>query len=367
MDKQELQRISQPVTNVYLGIEETILLNIARRLGKHHSLLTEDNIQSWQTQALNELEGLTEENIRFIASQSGKTTEEVRKALEKAGFGALEENESIFHRAAKRGLLEEAPSVEESSALIAILDTYQRQAQQTFNLVNTTMLDQSRQAYLDVVNRTTSEVLTGISTPDQALRKTVSEWSKVGTPALIDRSGRRWSSEAYVNAIVRSTVNNTANEMQNQRMDEWGVDLIEVSSHNGARPLCAPYQGRIYSRSGNHPTYPPLSSTSIGEPAGLFGVNCGHVRFPFIEGISKQRYKPRDPEVNDRQYENSQKQRYLERQIRYAKREQAMLEQIGDTEGAEIAKRKVLDRQKNMRNFIGKTNRTRRYNREAIH
>lgn len=96
-------------------------------------------------------------------------------------------------------------------------------------------------------------------------------------------------------------------------------------------------------------------------------VNCGHIRYPFIEGISKQTYKPRDPEVNDRIYENSQQQRYLERRIRYAKREEAMLKEIGDTEGVDIAHRKVLDRQANQRAFINKTGRTRRYNREAIH
>lgn len=367
MDKRELQKLSQPVTNVYLGIEEKILLNIAKRLGKYNSLLTEDGIQSWQTQALNELEGLTQENIQFMASQSGRTVDEVGKSLEKAGFGMLEDNEKILKRAAKQGILNEAPPVKESSALLAILDSYQNQAKQRFNLINTTMLDQSRQAYLDIINSTTGEVLAGVSTPDQALRKTVSKWAENGTPALVDKAGKRWNAEAYTSMVMRSTSNDVANDMQEARMDEYGNDLVEVSSHGGARPLCAPYQGRIYSRSGNHPKYPALSSTSIGSPAGLFGVNCGHVRYPFIEGISKQRYKPRDPEVNDRQYENSQKQRYLERQIRYAKREQAMLEQIGDKEGAELAKRKVLDRQANQRAFIKSTGRTRRYSREQIH
>lgn len=366
MDKRELQKLSQPVTNVYLGIEEQILLNIAKRLGKHNSLLTEDDIQAWHTQALNELEGLTDENIRFMASQSGKTTEEVRKALEKAGFGALEDNENVLQRALKDGLVNEAPTVQESSALIAILDSYQRQAQQTFNLVNTTMLDQSRQAYLDIINSTTGEVLAGVSTPNQALRKTVRKWSEVGTPALIRKDGARLSSEAYVNMVMRSTSNNVANEMNLTRMDEYGVDLIEISSHAGARELCYPYQGNVYSKSGNSEKYPSLSSTSYGHPAGIAGINCGHVFMPFIDGISKKTYKKVDPEVNDRQYENSQKQRYLERQIRYAKREEAMLKEIGDITGSEIAKRKVLDRQQNMRNFISKTNRTRRYNREQI-
>lgn len=366
MDKRELQNLSQPVTDVYLGIEEQILLNIAKRLAKHNSLLTEDDIQSWQVQALSELEGLSQKNIQFMSSKSGKTIEEVRKALEKAGYNMIEDNEKVLQRAAKEGLLNEAPPVAESAAIASILESYERQSQETLNLVNSTMLNQSEQAYLDIINRTTGEVLSGVSTPQQALRKTVGEWAETGTPALIDKAGKRWSSEAYISTVMRSTSNNVANDMQEARFDEYGNDLVEISSHSGARPKCAPYQGRIFSRSGNHPRYPALNDTSIGEPDGLFGINCGHVKYAYIEGISKQRYKPRDPEVNDKAYERSQKQRYLERQIKKAKREKAMLEELGDTEGIERAQRKILNRQDNMRQFIKSTNRTRRREREQI-
>ncbi|MRG86997.1 phage minor capsid protein [Salinibacillus xinjiangensis] len=366
MDKRKLQKLSQPLTDVYLGIEEQILMNIAKRLRKHDSLLTEDNIQAWQTRALDELESLSDENIRFLAKQSGKTVEEIQKTLKKAGYGALMEQEDDLKEGAKAGKLNEAPPIEESAALLGVLETYERQAKNNFNLVNTTMLDQSRQAYLDIINQTTGQVLAGATTARQAQRRTIREWSENGIPALIDKSGRRWSTEAYVSMITRSTSNNVANSMQDTRMDEYGVDLVEISSHAGARPLCAPYQGRIFSRSGNHEKYPPLSSTSYGEPAGIRGVNCGHIFYPFIEGVSKQRYRPRDPEVNDRVYENSQKQRYLERQIRYAKREEMMLKEVGDSEGAERAHRKMLDRQANMRSFIKGTGRTRRYDREQI-
>src|SRR5690625_3428013 len=209
--------------------------------------------------------------------------------------------------------------------------------------------------------------MSGNVTCQHAFQSTISKWAETGVPALFDRVGKQWSPEAYTSMVFRSTSNNVAKDMQFARMDEYNVDLIEVSAHDGARELCAPYQGRVFSRSGDDSDYPALDSTSIGEPAGLFGVNCGHRPFPFIKGISEQRYKPGDPEVNERQYENSQKQRYLERQIRYAKREESMLAEIGDTEGAEKAHRKMLDRQANQRNFIKETGRTRRYDREKVY
>lgn len=366
MDKDRLQKLSQPTVDVYLAIEEQMLVNVAKRLARHDSLL-DDDIESWQLQNMNQLEGLREENLAFIASKSDKTVEEVRKAFEEAGYGTLEEQEGILKRGVKEGKLDEAPPMHESAALASVLESYERQAKETFNLVNTTMLDQSQQAYLDIINQTTGQVLSGAQTARDAMRDTVSKWAEQGTPALIDKSGRRWSSEAYISAVMRSTSNNVANELQLTRMDEYNADLIEISSHVGARELCYPYQGAVYSKSGNHDKYPPLSSTSYGHPAGIAGINCRHVFNVFIEGISKQRYKGYDHSRNEKAYQNSQKQRYHERQIRYAKREQRMFEEMGDSEAAEKAKRKMLDRQAVQREFIKSTGRTRRYAREAIH
>src|SRR5690554_6488729 len=96
MDKRKLQRLSQPVVDVYLGIEEQILINIAKRLARHDTLLEED-IQSWQSQLLDEIESLLNENLEFIAEQSGKTVQAVRKALQDAGYGLLMENRSEEH------------------------------------------------------------------------------------------------------------------------------------------------------------------------------------------------------------------------------------------------------------------------------
>jgi len=367
MDKDKLQRLSQPVVDVYLEIEEQLLMNIAKRLRKHYSLLTDDDIVAWQMQALNEVESLSMENLRTIAEYSGKTVEQVRKQLEKAGFDSIRENEGTLKRGVKAGRLNEAPDMMESTTLLNILESYERQALNSFNLVNTTMLDQSQQVYIDILNQTTGKVMSGNVTAQQAMRSTISEWSETGVPALIDRAGKRWSPEAYSSMIFRSVSNNVANDMQDARFDEYGVDLVEVSAHDGARPLCAPYQGRIFSRSGNDTNYPALADTSIGEPAGLFGINCGHVKYAYVPGISNKRYTPRDQEVNERQYENSQKQRYLERQIRYAKREKAMLTEIGDEEGAAKAHRKMLDRQADAREFTKRTGRTRRYDRERVY
>ncbi|OEH53130.1 minor capsid protein [Oceanobacillus sp. E9] len=373
MEKWVSQNLTKPVTDVYLSIEDQILKNIAKKIARDNSILIdiEKNgntqlVESWQLSRLSELDAINKEHIEIISSRSGKTMQEVEKMLSNAGYSAVDEIEGDMFEGAKKGKLLMPPeSAKGSESLKNVLVGYQRQAKNTLNLTNTTILDLSRQKYLDVINDTTGKVLAGVSTPQQALRESIKELANKGVPALVDKKGREWSTEAYVSMVMRSTSNNVANDMQDTRMDEYDVDLVEVSSHDGARPLCAPYQGRIFSRSGNHPKYPALGDTSMGHPAGLFGVHCGHVKYPYFEG-TKKTYNPVSSEKNDRMYEESQKQRYLEREIRKAKREMVMMIELDDDIGIVEADDRIKERQANLRSFIKRTGRTRTNEREQI-
>lgn len=368
---EKLQELSIFVVDIYNEIEEELLLNMANVLKKDMDLLltaeNNDQYQHWRLVQLNKLGILNKQQLNTIAKHSGKTAEEVKTMLQAAGSAAIDVHESIYTKAVKLGLLKVAPPMAQSAALISILNAYERQALNVFNLVNTTMLNQAQQVYLDVLNQTVGKLIAGTITQQQALRQTVSKWAQKGIPAFIDKAGKRWSTEGYVNLVCRSTSNNVANEMQDERMKEYNVDLVETSSHMGARPKCAPYQGKIYSMSGKSKKYPAWSTTSYGDPAGLLGCNCRHLKYPFIHGMSKQRYEPYDYTENDRVYQESQQQRALERQIRKAKREVKMLEAIGDTDGVKLAKAKVSQCQANMRDFISATGRKRQSNREQIY
>ena len=93
--------------------------------------------------------------------------------------------------------------------------------------------------------------------------------------------------------------------------------------------------------------YIPLSETSYGELDGLFGINCGHQQYPFIPGVSLQRYYPYDEEQNAERYREFQQQRAMERKIRSDKQECMMLQAAGDEEGLkEAAKKLRLDKEK---------------------
>lgn len=97
------------------------------------------------------------------------------------------------------------------------------------------------------------------------------------------------------------------------------------------------------------------------------GINCRHIFYPYIEGVSTKRYEPYPEKENREAYEQSQKQRYFERRIRKAKRELAMVEGLDDPKAIKKAKEKIKDRQATMRNFIDESGRRRRYEREKAY
>ena len=163
MTPERSQQLAMPVVEVYLAIEEQILVNIAKQLREGKKLM-ENDIQAWQLKKLMELGTLTQQNIITIAKHAKMAVNEVVKMLEEAGYSAVNEIEGDLAEAVQMGIAIQPPAVAESTALAAILTAYQQQAKTTLNLVNATMLQQAEQAYIDVLNQTVGKVLTGVQT-----------------------------------------------------------------------------------------------------------------------------------------------------------------------------------------------------------
>lgn len=61
-----------------------------------------------------------------------------------------------------------------------------------------------------------------------------------------------------------------------------GWDLVKMSEHDDSCPICLPYQGRVYSLSGNSEIYPYLYDTGWDETYQNFHPNCRHYLEPFF-------------------------------------------------------------------------------------
>jgi hypothetical protein len=175
---------------------------------------------------------------------------------------------------------------------------------------------------------------------------------------------------------IRTTMFNTAREAVDERARDYGADLYQVSSHNGARPLCYPWQGKVISRSGWTGTVEDLDGNKITVHSedeiesfrwggGLFGVNCRHYPMNFIPGFSTIKGEPQDPEENEQAYAESQQQRALERRLREEKRDlEVMQAQGADPEAIKAQRAKVHKASDDIDQFCEDTGRARRRNRE---
>ncbi|MDI9498220.1 MAG: hypothetical protein QM270_07030 [Bacillota bacterium] len=356
-------------------LEDDLIANIARRIRVDDEGAV-SGIDNWYMEKLHQLGALHRENVEIIARSSPAQEEALIQAIQDAGYGAVAEADRIFRQAYRLGRLVAIPvSASQSPQIRRILDAVAANARQELNLTNTTALQSSRRAYLDAVNQAYLSVVTGTRDYGSAIRHAVQQLGERGIKGAtyqgIDRNGRPYRRQEQLDVAVRRNVLTSSaqvtNEMQLTRAQQWGSDLVEVSSHVGARPSHAEWQGRIYSISGKSRKYPSFYQvTGYGTAGGLGGVNCGHTFYPYFEGVSERAYRPVPMEENNRVYAEAQRQRQLERDIRSEKRKIVAADAAGDDTGVANSRRRLAAKQAEMREHVRTTGRTRRPDREHV-
>ena len=361
----DVEVFADPVAKVYADLVDTIMTNIAS-----HFDATDPKIgdASWQLGKLAEVGALNKQNIATITKAIPAINKVTEQALEQAALASLNHVEPSFAAAVKAGYLQNAAYPTMSPRVMDILVAFQQQARDVTNLVNTTMLTNAIAAYqrvvsgtvirvnaamsseqsakvLQLLNQKAAEVATGVTTRKAALRQALKQLSDDGITGFVDKAGKRWNADAYVNMNIRTTCGNVATQATFARNADYGNDLISWPILANARPGCYPWQGKVCSTSnrsgevedlnGNKIRIYPLSQTTYGEPAGIGGINCHH-KPPniFIPGLSLIRGEVPDKKANAAGYENTQQQRALERKVREARRDQAIAEASNDTVAA---------------------------------
>lgn len=141
-------------------------------------------------------------------------------------------------------------------------------------------------------------------------KRMVQEMQNKGVTAFVDRAGRQWSLQAYGNMAVRTTARQAqvAAILTADDHDLW--QIVKIGS---TCPVCAALEGRVYSKSGTNPDYPPLT-LAFGkvDPAGADDLtntylnihpNCLHslIKYTTIGKTEKQIRRDKDfssPEKN---------------------------------------------------------------------
>lgn len=367
------QQAAETVDAIYIDLEDRLMQNIAKHLRDWKQPIDSD---VWLMKKLAEIGKLNKENIRIIAQMSGLSVTAAERMLDQVAAEAIGDLEPGLQELVKKGLANNAVAVSKSKNVKQVIHGMKSQAKDKLNLTNTTMLHKAQEAFkylattiaqesLDIMNKNAASMITGVESRQQVLEKAIKQFAKKGITGFVDRRGREWTPEAYINMVIRTTAGNVAHEVQTARQRDYGIKLIEISSHAGARPKCAVDQGKIYDLDngrgvttdarGREVEYFPWNSTSYGEPDGILGINCTHNKFSFVAGVSIRRYFPTENmEENKRLYKQTQVQRAMERDIRRQKRECMLYNELGDEEAFEKAAVKLKSKEAALEDYVEK-------------
>lgn len=314
-----LMNVAEPMVELWSQIECDIIQDISRRIAKNAGQLTET--ASWQIAKARELGILQSDVADTVAKASAASQKEVRALVLSACEEALAFDDRIYVEAGFKPL-----PITQSQALMDVVNAGITKTNGLMrNFTNTTATGAVR-AFETGLDRAYMQVISGAFSYDEALRTVIRDLARKGIDRVAYPSGSSIHMDAAARRALLTGLNQTTAQLQLARMDELDTHLIETTSHAGARPSHAQWQGGIYWRGKKVSGYENFEdSTGYGTGDGLCGWNCYHSFFPYFEGISQRAYH-RSParlrgKTNDQMYEESQKQRYYERKIRESRRE----------------------------------------------
>lgn len=365
----QLDLWSSNMAHLYQSLEGELIRLIAKRLNTGH-----DNILDWQRQKLQELHLFNKDAIKVISQITGLAESEVTRMFESSGEKIVKDVDDQLPY----------DSLPLPNNLSSIMKAYHDQVWSDINnYVNQTLLSTNfgygtatTQMYNEIVNKTTAAFNSGLFTFEEALERTIQEWAKKGIrSAFVDKGGHSWSLERYVKTVLKSTLGNTYDKLRKDRMSEYGVHTVLVTSHMGAREACSKIQGHVVDLRESVPInseyksiYDPYWHAEYGTAAGHRGVNCQHLHIPFIPGVNENHQPNFDPQENEKVAELTKRQRALERQIVKLKKNQAVAEALGQTDSAKAWWQEVRAAQSAMRDLV-KSNKylSRNYAREKVY
>ena len=319
-----LDRMPDAFVELWQGVEDEILKDIARRISKTGTLPTTANWQLWRYQ---QTEALRADVVKLLAKYSGKSDAAIRKLLQQAATEAMEREDAIYYHYG----MEPTP-FEESAALNNLLDAGARQTAGTWKNLTVTTANTVTGQFERTLDAAWAKVSTGAFDYKTAVKQTVDSLAD-GMKFVTYPTGHQDSIEVAARRAILTGVNQTAGKLQVARADEMGVEFFETTAHGGARPSHAEWQGRQFHRDGavdymgKH--YPDFeAATGYGTGAGLCGWNCRHTFFAVFPELGDppqwtqeqlRELNARDIEWNGKKYtayEISQMQRARERNVR---------------------------------------------------
>ncbi len=231
-----------------------------------------------------------------------------------------------------------------------------------FNNFSNTIANNTNTTYVNAMNNAYIQISSGGMTFDEIFKNTTDELAQKG----IQLNGM--SIEALIRQALKYSLRENMRELDRDIDEELGCDGVQINISPNCRDNHIPINGQMFT-----------DEEWEKHKHLLDDYGCQHYETGTIVGVSENRYTQKEIEqANNRTvtyqgkevpyYEATQKQRALERQIRYAKREKSILEKSGVATQEQLAKanKKIKHYQNATNVYCKETGLDRDYSRERI-
>ncbi|XOQ34853.1 MAG: Capsid protein [Enterococcus faecium] len=357
---EKMQKTANSIINIYSELEDRIFTIIIKAL-KHSRFqdVAKEDVLLWQVNQLSKMGTLNDKVIDLLARYTGETQEAIEQLIKGNGVKIVDEIDRELERMVHK-------SIPVSDDVNKILDSLVRQTFQDLNNnVNQTLITTNfnenavMRAYQAILKQSTIESMTGLKTHEKAVKDNVYKMVDMGIKSgFVDKAGREWSMEAYSRTVVQTTSHRTFNDLRLQRMEDFECVTALMSSHPTAREACAPIQGDWVLTVPKEEApeefkhLPSIYDHGYGEPSGTQGINCTHILYPGRPDVNTNNQPRYDADEAQENAEIQQKQRRLERDIRYQKKRMNAALELEDPETVQMCKQVIANKQKQLRELI---------------
>lgn len=328
--------------------------------------LSDDNFffsqtDRWQVLAMMDAQLSLEDIVKVISQYTGLMEKEIWDEMLQANIEAHAIEDSVF----KKANIVTTDFTRNPYYLRLLERNYEKTIGTWKNLTGTMPL-QTYTAYIEACDKAYNLVTGGLVSYTEAVEQACDVLVNKGIKCVDYPSGRRDTVQTATLRAVRTGINQSAGDITMARLDEYDWDIVLVSAHLGARygdggqnpGNHAWWQGKFYSRSGNDKRFKPFSVTGYGTGEGLCGWNCRH-----SFGAGDGEFNPYDKinsKENQKAYDLSQRQRYLERQVRAQKDKVLEYEEIYKGYKRKVEKDKAFEKLEKAKTNLYRKNK--RYN-----
>lgn len=347
----------QRILSLYQELEDFIMTDISRRILQTGGMTATADRLIWRLTQMGESRAAIEQKLQELTKL---TQPELRRILQNAVLTSWDNDKDIL-----LGIDENITPPLENPEVIAVMDAEFKKTLGELSNLSRTTINQSQRDLINLMDQAEVRVASGAQSYTAAISGVLDQYAGKGIMVEYPTSGARRTLEAAVRCCVVTSMNQTAAQVTNQYIVQAKTNYVLVSAHLGARtaqkgqPPCgdhSSWQGKPYCLRGSEPGYPNLKEQTgydidpksgqgtVVDPAGLHGWNCRHSHQPWAKGLRNPWADENkiDSDENKKIYEDTQKQRAMERSIRVIKRKLIMKqEQINSDDTPDLEKEKL--------------------------